>query len=430
MLRGPSSDYNFQLHWASVALSQFGAAFTSIALPWLVLSLTGDDPVSMTTVQAAMSLPTGVFLLCGGALADRFSPLKALFVSRVAFIVTMAVLTALTWLSLTPLWSLYAFAVALGTLIALGVPASQSLLPALVKPEKLARANGLVIGTVHAAQLVGPMAAGWSIWLARRAHGVPDGVADSASIAIAFGVDAAAVCLALVLMCFMNVAVAPAPGLSVLSFVREGLLFCWRERGMRLVIGYLALVSFFLQGPLLAGLPLLTKLNLGMYERTFGSLYAILGLGTIAGAGLAMWMRPTAARLGAVVLCCDLAVGGAFSLLGQVHRVWPAYSLLFVMGSGLGLTMVAGTTWFQAQTPGRFMGRVMSLVLFALFGLTPISSSLTGYFVERYSLSWVTGVSGAMILGLAGLGLLIPRVRQMGVLTRGAAAPLTPQQTQ
>jgi MFS family permease len=198
--------------------------------------------------------------------------------------------------------------------------------------------------------------------------------------------------------------------------VGQGFLFCWHDPGMRLVLSYLVMISFFLHGPLMAVLPLFTKVELGLAEGAYGSLYAMTGMGTVTGAGIAMLKVSGARRLGAVTLVCDLIGGLCFFLMGQAHNVWLAGGLLFIMGVCGGTIMVAGTTWFQKRTPGEYMGRVMGILMFSIFGLIPLSATLAGILIKYGSISRVMSSAGAMIVLFAGVGLLIPRVRGMGDL--------------
>ncbi|HET9954311.1 MAG TPA: MFS transporter, partial [Polyangiaceae bacterium] len=262
---------NFRLHWASVAITQTGGSFTTVALPWLVLSVTGDDAFIMSTVLGTLSVPTGVFLLFGGALADRFSPLRTLWVSRATFAALMLSLAVCSALGAIPISLLYAYALFLGVVIAIGIPASQALLPALVPQDDLGKANGVLFGTLHVAQVLGPFAAGWLIFWGRQQAGGPAPASSAQGIAPAFAVDAGLTILALVLMALMRVDSRPAPRLRIWPFIREGLDFCRRDRGICTVLIYLMLASLFLQGPLMVSLPLITKVNLGLFERTLGA---------------------------------------------------------------------------------------------------------------------------------------------------------------
>ena len=57
---------NFRLLWAGEGVSLIGDQFYLIALPWLVLKLTGD-PLAMGTVLALAAVPRALFMLVGGA---------------------------------------------------------------------------------------------------------------------------------------------------------------------------------------------------------------------------------------------------------------------------------------------------------------------------------------------------------------------------
>src|SRR5690349_23681016 len=56
---------DFRLLFMGSTISILGDQFTLLALPWLVLKLTGD-PQQLGLVTAVMALPMAVFMLIGG----------------------------------------------------------------------------------------------------------------------------------------------------------------------------------------------------------------------------------------------------------------------------------------------------------------------------------------------------------------------------
>lgn len=56
----------FRLFWGAMAVSLVGDQLTFIALPWLVLKLTGDA-LAVGGVLAITSIPRAIFMLVGGA---------------------------------------------------------------------------------------------------------------------------------------------------------------------------------------------------------------------------------------------------------------------------------------------------------------------------------------------------------------------------
>src|SRR5690349_6874969 len=60
---------NFRLLWIGEGISLLGDQFYMIALPWLVLSLTGNA-LAVGAVMAIAGIPRALFMLIGGALTD------------------------------------------------------------------------------------------------------------------------------------------------------------------------------------------------------------------------------------------------------------------------------------------------------------------------------------------------------------------------
>src|SRR5512144_806914 len=74
---------NFRLLWIGEGISLLGDQFYLIALPWLVLSLTGNALI-VGTVLAIAGIPRALFMLLGGALTDRFTPRRLMMASNLA----------------------------------------------------------------------------------------------------------------------------------------------------------------------------------------------------------------------------------------------------------------------------------------------------------------------------------------------------------
>jgi len=74
---------NFRLLWIGEGISLLGDQFYMIALPWLVLSLTGNA-LAVGTVLAAAGIPRALFMLISGALTDRFTPRRLMINSNLA----------------------------------------------------------------------------------------------------------------------------------------------------------------------------------------------------------------------------------------------------------------------------------------------------------------------------------------------------------
>src|SRR5262249_45252141 len=90
---------NFRLLWIGEGISLLGDQFYMIALPWLVLQLTGSG-LAVGTVLALAGIPRALFMLIGGALTDRFTPRTLMLGSNLVRLVLVSILALLVLLGL------------------------------------------------------------------------------------------------------------------------------------------------------------------------------------------------------------------------------------------------------------------------------------------------------------------------------------------
>src|SRR5262249_18742292 len=109
----PLSVRNFRLLWIGESVSLLGDQFYMIALPWLVLQITGSA-LALGTVIALGGIPRALFMLIGGALVDRFSPRTVMIVSNAVRLVLVALLAVMVLTNTIRLEMLYLFALAFG----------------------------------------------------------------------------------------------------------------------------------------------------------------------------------------------------------------------------------------------------------------------------------------------------------------------------
>ncbi|MFD8379456.1 MFS transporter [Streptomyces sp. NPDC059679] len=126
--------------WGAAVVSRFGDALRGAALPLLAVSLT-DSPVLVSLVTACGFLPWLLFGLLGGAIADRVDQRRAMWAVDVARGVLMAAFAVAVWLGHATIGLLLALAFALTTLQTLFDNAATALLPSVVAPDGLSRAN-------------------------------------------------------------------------------------------------------------------------------------------------------------------------------------------------------------------------------------------------------------------------------------------------
>src|SRR5215213_1273272 len=198
----PLSVRNFRLLWIGEGISLLGDQFYMIALPWLVLQLTGSA-LALGTVMALASIPRALFLLVGGALVDRFSPRSVMIASNFARLVLVVLLSALVLTNTIQIEMLYAFALAFRLADAFYFPGQSAIVPQLLPEDQLQAGNTFVQGTAQLSLFLGPVLAGSLIAL--LGHATADSVSSTQGIGIAFGIDALSFLASLLCLNLMHV---------------------------------------------------------------------------------------------------------------------------------------------------------------------------------------------------------------------------------
>src|ERR1700744_3439972 len=150
---------NFRLFVAGQLFSNTGTWVQRIAQDWLVLSLTGSaTAVGVTT--ALQFLPTLLFGLFGGMIADRYPKRTVLLVTQSALGLIAGVLAAATLAHVVAAWQVYVVAFALGLVTAVDNPTRQSFANEMVGPAQLSNAISINSSVFQLGGLIGPAISG------------------------------------------------------------------------------------------------------------------------------------------------------------------------------------------------------------------------------------------------------------------------------
>ena len=402
---------DFRLLWIGEGVSVLGDHFYMIALPWLVLQLTGDS-LAMGTVLALSAIPRALLMLVGGALTDRFSPRSLMLASNAARFLLVSVLTSLVFASRVEMWMIYTLAIAFGIADAFFYPAQSSMPPQLVKKDQLQVANSLMHGTMMLTMLAGPVLAGFLIAALGDGHSEDT---NMKGIAAAFGLDAMSFLVSLITLAFIKARRAGSGDTNenILESIRSGLNFVWNDLPLRAFFFGVAAVTFFFNGPFNVGVPLLADTRFPEGAVAYGTILSTWGLGSLLGMALAgMLPRPNPKRTGAVLLSLVSGMGIGLALLGVASSTIFAAVIGLVLGALNGYINVFFMTWVQSRAPKALIGRLMSLLMFSSTGLFPVSMALSGA-ASRVDVTLLLTVSGGIVALLGMLMTLNPTVRAM-----------------
>ena len=415
-------DHNFRWLTSGAFLSMLGDQFTLIALPWLVLQMTGDTLV-LGTVLALVSVPRALFILIGGALVDRHSPKQVLMVTKYINLVLLAALAGLVLAGSLTLWMVYALSLGIGLATAFSIPAGTAMMPNVVARHQLQAANGVNLGLRQLTMFLGPLLAGLLIALFGDASAAPASSeggarANATGIGIAFALDAlsfavSAWTLSKVQTHAGSAAPAAAPQ-AVLASVAQGLAHFWRDGELRTCFLYWSAIALFIMGPIHIAIPVLASSTPALGAAAFGIIVGAHGAGTLLGMVVSgMLPRLRIGSLGMTILAFDAVIGALFVPMGLITAVWQGALLMLVIGLLGGFMQVSVFTWIQQRVPPALLGRAMSLFMFIFMGLAPISAAVTGWVMKSITLPQLFAASGGTLVVLAALAWVLTPMRRV-----------------
>jgi predicted MFS family arabinose efflux permease len=384
---------DFWLYFSGQLTSQVGSSLTLFALPLLVFKLTGSA-TNLALTTAAEFVPYLLFGLVLGALLDRLDRRRVMLLADVARAMVILVLPVLALSGALRVADIYAVAFVQSTLGILFTCGEFAAIPSLVERDDLVAANGRIMATNSAGQVVGPVLAGALVTLMSPADLL---FFDAASFL------ASAASLAAIRRSF-NAAAPPAPraaGVSgLLEDVRAGLRFVWSHPLLRSISVMMALVNF-VASTQTSQLVLFAERALRASDTQVALLFAAGAAGVVI---VSMAAAPIRRRLSfAVTALGALVVSGltatAMALLGS----YPAALVLWAASSGFGLLFNINTASLrQAIVPGHLYGRVVSIATVLAWSAIPLGA-LAGAAAIRLSgsVADVYAASGALVALIA-----------------------------
>jgi len=415
---------DFKLLWIGEAISLIGDQFYMIALPWLVLQLTGNA-LAMGTVLALAGIPRALFMLVGGALTDRFTPRMVMLASNLLRMVLVSLLAVIIIMGQIEMWMLYLFALVFGLVDAFFYPAQNAIVPRLVNKNQLPLANTIMQGTLQLSLFAGPVLAGYLISVLDKAvaTGAFQGAGNIRGIGLAFGIDALTFLASAITLWMISPHASvdkkqeESESENLISSIREILLVVWNDVRLRTFFILIAVSNFLINGPLIIGVPVLANTRFPEGAAAFGVLMSAYGGGSLLGIAMAgILPRPPARRMGTVLGIVWSVLGLGVVALGLIPYTPLAALVTLIMGAANGYVVIIFITWLQTSTQEAMLGRMMSLLMFASAGLLPLSSLLTGALIGVHVVGLFV-VSGSLMTLLVLLMLRNPSIRSLEVVS-------------
>ncbi len=360
---------NYKLWFYGQMISLLGTWMQITAQGFLVYDLT-HSPIYLGYIGFAAGLPTWIFMLYGGVIADRIPRRDVLVITQSVMMGLAAILAVLTFLHLIQPWEIILLAFCLGTANAFDAPSRISFVNELVAREDLTNGIALNATMFNTATATGPAIAG-----------------------ITYAIAGPAWCFTINAISFIGVIVAlrkmkldksvmEKSSRSVAHDLKEGLKYAVTHPIVRIIIIIVATMSIF-------GLSFATLLPawavkvLGGDSATNGFLQSARGVGALISALLLASLGRFKFK-GKLLTLGSLLFPVLMLVFSFIH--WTPISLLVILGIGFAhiLTMNLCNASVQTIVPDYLRGRVMGVYTFTFFGLMPIGSLLMGALAQNF----------------------------------------------
>jgi len=359
----------FTLLWTSQCLSDLGGAIATLAIPLLVLELTGS-PVKAGTVGTAAQVARLLCRLPSGVLADRFNRRLALLtcdVIRLLAFVVLAAAVATRHAGLTTIVVVGLIDAVCGSLFNTTEHAAlRSIVPATQLPDAVARNEARSYGT----SLAGPPLGGLLFGITHTLPFIGNALSYLASL----------IGIAMIRKPLQSERPDQHPGHT--AALLEGLRFVFGNPFLRSVLIIAAPLNFALHGSIFT--IIITLQTHDVPPGVIGLTETIVGAGGLIGALAA----PTVQRWFsfATLIRCLCWAATLFLALSALLTASVAAAAPIALAIFVGPACNAALFGYQAAiTPDRLQGRVLSVIFLVAMSAAAAAPLLAGLLVTAWS---------------------------------------------
>ncbi|MCB4332637.1 MULTISPECIES: MFS transporter [Bacillus cereus group] len=354
---------NFLFLWAATLFSSFALAFFTFSQTWYIAK-TLNLEASLGVVFVALSVPRLIFMIVGGAVADKFPKKNIMFYSNIIRAILVA--TILTWFIVgdVTLYTFALFALFFGLADAFFWSADGSILPELVEKSRLTQANSLTQMTNQASVILGPVLGGILI--------------KFTNYETIFSITILLLIVAAILVQKIQFTMPEQKDTDkgMFTSIKEGILYVKESPFLSTFLICSAFLNLFLIGPMQVGFPLFVKNVLHGDSLQFSYLEASVGGGMAIGAVI-VGLKNINRRRGLFCIIMMLLSGVFFLSINFSTVLWQALLAGMFYGITIAMAIVPLMAMIQSTVKEEMMGRVMSLLMLSSMGFIPLSYAFT-----------------------------------------------------
>lgn len=376
---------NFRLYFTGQVVSVSGTWMQRVAQSWLVLELTGSG-AAVGGVTAFQFLPILFLAPMGGLVADRMDKRKVMFVTQTLAGMIAATLGVLVLTELVQLWMVYGLALLLGLVGSFDNPVRSAFVMEMVGRSNLTNAIGLNSALVNTARIIGPAIGGILI--------VTVGIGACFLInAVSYG---AMITALLVMRTHENENPEPEPRRR--GQLREAWRYIRSEPVLRVplvMMGVVGLLAYEFE----VILPLFARFTFGGEADLFGTMFAAMGIGAVAGG---LYTATRGERRPRTLIRMTYVLGVSIGVASVMPVLWMALVALVFVGATTTIFLTFGSSVLQLHSIPEMRGRVLAVRAVAVLGARPIGAPIVGWIGERFGPRYGLGIGAVAAIGVAG----------------------------
>ncbi|MEV5711300.1 MFS transporter [Actinoallomurus sp. NPDC052274] len=335
---------DFRRVWISGTVTFLGSVFTMTAVPLQIADITGS-PLAVGAIGAVELVPTIVFGLYGGALADAVDRRTMVLTTEIVMGFLSVLLLINATLDVPMLWPLYIAAGGAAAVQGLQQPALEAMIPRLLPPDQLVAASALISVRWSVGAVIAPAAAGV--------------VVATAGIPAAYTIDLVTFVLSVALLARVRpMPSSPEAGNPALRQIAQGARYAARRPDlMGTCLVDMAATALALPTALF---PFLAHDLHAQWA--LGLLYAASAAGSLLAAAAGGWIGRVH-RHGRMVLLAGAVVGAAMVGAAFSTGVWLVLVFLAIAGAANWTGDTFRTAIWNQSIPDHLRGRLAGIEL-------------------------------------------------------------------
>ncbi|MEV0638454.1 MFS transporter [Streptomyces sp. NPDC050619] len=388
---GLLGDRDFGRLFAATALGQLGDRIIFLTLPLVAIAALNADEFQVGLLAAMTTTGSLLVGLPAGAWVDRMRKRSVMISTDLVRALALLTIPVAWRADLLTVWWLYAVSLVHGVLTVFFDVAYVSYLPHLVGRSNLVEGNSKLSAIRSVTSISGPAAAGPLVGL----------VGAPATLLVSSAGMAMSALLAITIR-KREQKPEPSEHPQLSREIKEGLKFAFQYPILRAIMLGDTIFNLFLvmyQTMLLVFL----EREIGLQSFGIGLILSGMGCGALLGALLATTVSKRVGQ-GPVIWLASLVTCPLTVLMPLARTGWSVYVAaigLAALSMGGVIRVVAQSSFQQALTPDRLLGRMSATARFVSWGGIPLGGLLGGVSGSAF------GATGTLWIGAAGMTLSV-----------------------